>query len=210
MGRGGDSAGLAAAGAGAHRTGPVGAAARGCALAPGGEAAGGGTGGIRSPNGDSCTDSGGWAGAGRGGGRRERAGRASGRGRGAGRGARARLGTASGARARLPHLPSFSCSSLSRALRPARSPAARQPPTQRGLGGSGEWQARARSTRAPVLSRPWAALPATGSGLGGVGKVAAATSGAIGQWGLLSLHPARANYTFNLRLIRLSPWKKTG
>ena len=46
-------------GAGAHRTGPVGAAARGCALAPGGEAAEGGTGGIRSLHGNSCTDSGG-------------------------------------------------------------------------------------------------------------------------------------------------------
>lgn len=61
--------GAVAAGAGAHRTGPVGAAARGCALAPGGEAAEGGTGGIRSLHGNSCTDSGGWAGA-RGGGRR--------------------------------------------------------------------------------------------------------------------------------------------
>lgn len=60
----------------------------GCALAPSGEAAEGGTGGIRSPHGNSCTDSGGWAGA-RGGGRRKGAARG-GEGRGDGARTRAR------------------------------------------------------------------------------------------------------------------------
>lgn len=146
VGLGGDFAGLSAAGAGAHRTGPVGAAALGCALAPGREAAGGGTGGICSLDGDSCTDSGGWAGAGRGGGRRKRAGGGGGAGRGgAGRGARARGGSVAGARTRLPQHSSLRGFSLSRALRPARSPTARQPPTQRWFGCGGEQRARARS-----------------------------------------------------------------
>lgn len=115
--------GLSAAGAGAHRTGPVGTAARGCALAPGGEAAEGGTGGIRSLQGNSCTDSGGWAGE-QGGGGGERGGNPQGGGEGRGEGARDR-----GARGRahaLSRTPSTARgSSLLRSSLPgsARSPA---------------------------------------------------------------------------------------
>lgn len=125
-GPGGDSAGLSAAGAGAHRTGPVGAPARGCALAPGGEAAEGGTGGIRSLHGNSCTDSGGWAGA-RGGGRR--GGSRQGGGEGRGEGARRRRERAhSRAHSSLPHtlLPSSVPPSAGPSV-PAQSPAASHP-----------------------------------------------------------------------------------
>lgn len=129
-GPGGDSAGLSAAGAGAHRTGPVGAAARGCALAPGGEAAEGGTGGIRSLHGNSCTDSGGWAGA-RGGGRRGGSRQGGGEGRGEGRESAPAPGASTDARARLSpaHSPPSLGSSLSPAWgsAPSRSPAAAHP-----------------------------------------------------------------------------------
>lgn len=149
-GPGGDSAGLSAAGAGAHRTGPVGAPARGCALAPGGEAAEGGTGGIRSLHGNSCTDSGGWAGA-RGGGRR--GGSRQGGGEGRGEGARRRRERAhTRAHSSLPHtllpssilpLPGLQC-----------LPGAPQPPTRRLLHARAEPRARSRSPQLKLCPGP--------------------------------------------------------
>lgn len=164
-GPGGDSAGLSAAGAGAHRTGPVGAAARGCALAPGGEAAEGGTGGIRSLHGNSCTDSGGWAGARGAGEEEETAGR---RGRGAGRrrSARARRGASSDcgrartrSRALLPSSLRFSRPLPARSLLLAGSPPLPAAPKPRcrppGAGSAPEpTLRRARALPSEALPRP--------------------------------------------------------
>lgn len=214
-GPGGDSAGLSAAGAGAHRTGPVGAAARGCALAPGGEAAEGGTGGIRSLHGNSCTDSGGWAGA-RGGGRRGGSCREG--ARGGERSARTRTGGRRRAHTRaltrsLPHTlrPALRSSLLGGSRAPALP--ARPEPRSRPPG--------ACSARDPNLGRvhalPAEALPWPSAdlvpcrrdwpGLAWAGWAQPPRSPSQGTVGALSPQPARCNFTFHLRLIRLSPRK---
>ena len=216
-GPGGDSAGLSAAGAGAHRTGPVGAVARGCALAPGGEAAEGETGGIRSLLGNSCTDSGGWAGA-RGGGRRggscregarggEREGADAGRRR-----VRAHARARAHALSRTPSTPLLRSSLLGFPLPPALR--ARRETRSRPPG--------ACSARDPNLGRvhafpaeplPWPSadlVPCRGDwpGLAWAGWAPPPRCPSQGTMGALSPQPARANFMFNLRLIRLSPWKR--
>lgn len=166
-GPGDDSAGLSAAGAGAHRTGPVGASARGCALAPGGEAAEGGTGGIRSLHGNSCTDSGGWAGA-RGGGRRGGSRQGGGEGRGEGRARAPAPGACPGARTRLSPAPSSP--SLGSSLWPAgaqRLPGAPQPPTRRLLHARSEPWARPRFSQLKLCPGPApTSSPGAGTGQG--------------------------------------------
>lgn len=182
----------------------MGAAARGCALAPGGEAAEGGTGGIRSLHGNSCTDSGGWAGA-RGGGGGEGAGKAGDEGRGEGaRGSRERAQTR--VHSPLPHIliPASILPSLPPSA-PAGSPTAAHPapapPARWTWGASSLSSAEALFGLSPDLvpcRGVWPGLAWAGWAQPPPGK---------GTMGTLFSQPARANFTFNLRLIWLSPWK---
>lgn len=149
---------------------------------------------------------------GRGAGRREE--KTRGRGRGAGRGE----GRGSG-EARPRERAHASRTTQASAAPPCRAPSVLRAALQPGSPAAAHpgrvqmrWGTASACTLfgAPALPRPRAAHPAPGSALGGVGTAVTAAAGAKGQWGLLSLYPARANYTFNLRLIQLSPLKKTG
>lgn len=167
----------------------------GCALAPSGVAAEGGTGGIRSLHGNSCTDSGGWAAA-RGGETREASSEGGGEGRGEGQGARTRARAHSLSPA--PPPPSSALllspsrgSSLSPALRACPEPRSRPPgacsASERNLG---RVHALPGGGSAPAQRRP-RPLPQglAGASLGRVGTAAWATW-AKGQWGLCPLSTA--------------------
>lgn len=161
----------------------MGAAARGCALAPDGEAAEGGTGGIRSLHGNSCTDSGGWAGA-PGGGRRGGSSQGGGEGRGEGargRRERAHLRAHTLSPAHHPHSARLSAPpSLGSSLAcPRRLPGAPQRPPSSCcacLPNLGRVHALPSPGSAPARRRP-RPLPRgpTRAGLGRVGTAAAAT-----------------------------------
>lgn len=150
---------------------------------------------------------------GRGAGRREEKTRGRGRGRGEGRGGERGAGAGRLGRGNA-HTPPA-------ALKPPRLlPVARPPSCAQPYSPAAAHPEMVRMRRgtasactlsgALALPKPRATHPAPGSGLGGVGTAGTAAARAKGQWGLLSLHPVRTNYSFNLRLIRLSPLKKTG